>query len=159
MEASKVEVREELIKFKPISNKAKNALRKQRIKDLIERRPYMSRINSLDMAEAAQLSPAGAWAMALRMVQQGEIVKHNLSAKTYAFTLNPPVTVTAPATVNRPAEASKAAEAAPTGPESTTQATLVQYAKDFAWKTGSDSLREFVAYMDGKELELRRLAD
>lgn len=44
----------------------------------------------------------------------------------------------------------------PVTPPPATNSTLTQYAKQFAWETNSDSLREFVVYMDGKELELLR---
>jgi hypothetical protein len=37
--------------------------------------------------------------------------------------------------------------------------TLTDMAKDFAWSHDSDSLREFVAWMDGQELDLRRMID
>lgn len=152
MIASKVEVNPDLIKFKPLSRKKKAALREQRIIELIESRPFMSRIKGEDFAVVTEMSTQNTWNMINRMVKKHKIVKHSLTLRTFAFTVESKSNIVKPA--NPPIEVR--ANTASTGGGT---AQLATYAKEFAWSTNSDSLREFVAYMDGKELDLRRLAD
>lgn len=154
MIASKVEVNPDLIKFKPLSRKKKVELRKSRVIAYIEAKPYMKRITTRELALIAELSPQNTWQLLNRMEKNREIVKHSLTPRTFAYTVPMPVHTVKTAEATQPMEAR--ASTASTGGGT---AQLATYAKDFAWSTNSDSLREFVAYMDGKELDLRRLED
>jgi hypothetical protein len=83
------------------------------------------------------------------MLKKGTIGRVELDKpKTYSYFVNE-------GTITKP-KREPAKEVKPLDTQPPFQ-TLGDYAKQYAWEANSDSLREFVRWMDGKELDLRRM--
>lgn len=97
----------------------------------------------------------------IKAMKRDHLIDIEAIPNTYKYILIP----TDATTVKKPEQKLEPVwKAAPESEQPTTQAsdapmTLSDYARDFAWEKNSDSLREFITFMDGKELDLRRLLD
>lgn len=161
MQASKVILvgeTKEALKFRPLTQKQKRTLREQRIKDLIASKPAFTRIKTKEFGRVTELPDNGVWPVVKSMARQGKIQMVNLSKRTYGFALPGEIHVSKLPGEQQIPDVEAVIEELPAAPGGGTT-TLGAYAKDFAWAANSDSLREFVAWMDGKELDLRRLGE
>lgn len=139
MEASKVSFSKETLRFTKMTRGKKANLRRQNIIDLINSRSYGSPISLTEFAVVTASSQSSAYALIKSMVKKGIITKQVISPRRTSYSVNGEVKVVKPVASIKP-----------------TNKVLGDYAKEFAWDTNSDSLREFVKFMDNKELDLRR---
>lgn len=152
MEVSKLVISPENLRFKPMSTGKRAQLRKENIKALIRSRPAGSKITSAEFQAVTGAKYQTVWAIINRMVKRGEISRTPILGKTKVFcwTVNEDVKVTKPsadeavsADKQDTPERSQSDEYTSIG---RTSSSLLVAAKDFAWETNSDSLREFVQW-------------
>lgn len=146
MEASKLKISPEHLRFKPMPKAKRSALRRENIKALIRSKPAGTVIALADFSAATQSSQASAHSMVKTMIKRGEIIKVYAEghARRYAYVVNEPV-------VKQPAKPKATPQPAEQAPEPTPAAldldALVAKAKDFVWSENSDSLREFIKWV------------
>lgn len=160
MQASKVTITpetQEAIRFRPLSKKQKRKLRQDRIKELIASRKPFTRIMTKEFGAVTDLPDNTVWSIVRGMARRGEIQMINLSKRTYGFALPGDIKVTKLPSQQQVPELEALVSDGP--PPVGNVGSLTGYAKEFAWATNSDSLREFVGWMDGKELQLLRGGD
>jgi hypothetical protein len=150
MEASKVTINPDKLKYEQMTKKQRNELRGRNIIDLIRNTPAGERITLMQFKEASGYRTFQSADGKLKsMIMQGLISRIELDRpKTYTYSINDG-TVLAPK--REPAKEVKPLDAQPPFQ------SLGDYAKQYAWEANSDSLRDFVRWMDGKELDLRRM--
>jgi hypothetical protein len=152
MDASKVTVSPETLRFKKMSPGKRSELRRKNIIELIESKPFGTPITLAEFAAVCSFTDASAHAMLTTMVKKGIISKNPISKAKIAYSVNGEPRVIKPKTEVEPTP-TRQIDMDVVGHEK----TLGDYAKDFAWQHNSDSLREFVKYMDSVELDIRRL--
>lgn len=181
MEVSRLSISPTTMNLTKLSGKKKNHLRRKLIVEYIQSKPAGEIIRMDELRQVAKLSTrANADAFVNRMIRDGVIGRYKADKpRTYYYSVIGTVRTKKLAaqperltidnhehtyldgvcercgllqkTIEQPSERPKEQIA--------TNHLLTDYAKQFVWERNSDSLRDFVAYMDGKELELRRLAD
>lgn len=157
MEASKLVISAENLRFKPMSRGKRSQLRKENIKALIRSRPAGSKITSKDSQAVTGAKYQTAWAMLNAMVKKGEIIRTPMPGKTklYSWVVNEDVKVTKPSVDEAPSADKQDTPERSQPDEHTatdrTPSSLLAAAKDFAWATNSDSLREFVAWYEASK--------
>jgi hypothetical protein len=151
MEASKVTINPDKLKYEQMTEKQRTELRARNIIDLIRNTPAGERITLMQFMKAAGYRTYQSADSKLKsMIRQGLISKTELDhPKTYAYSINDG-TLTAP-------KREPAKEVQHFDDIQPPFQTLGDYAKQFVWEANSDSLRDFVRWMDGKELDLRRM--
>lgn len=151
MEVSKVHLSTTTLSLNRLNKVKKTALRRKLVVEHIQSKPAGEIIRTGEFREVCQFSTdANTHSFIKRMLRDGVIARYKGDKpKTYYYT------VLGSVRVRKPEEKQPETDNAPV----TKNHSLIEYAKQFAWEHNSDSLREFVAYMDGKELELRRLSD
>ena len=138
MEASKLQIDPKHLRFKPMTRAQRSKLRRENIKALIRSKPAGTVLGLADFAAATQSTEASAYSMLKTLIKRGEVIKipddqHN---RRYSYVVNEPVSKRS---IKEPAAApAKAYD----------HAALVAKAKDFAWSNNSDSLREFIKWME-----------
>lgn len=155
MEASKISFTEKTqaqLQSPVISKKKKRDLRRAIMLEEIRRRPVGTMIRTRDLADAAGFTGGNSqntYAFLKRMERDNLITIEKVPKSDKKI-----YTVVADSRTVVP----KVEKPAPEQHEIVTNKdkTLGEYAKEFAWKKNSDSLREFVGFMDGIELDLRR---
>lgn len=165
MEASKVTINPDVIRFQKMDRAKRTKLRRQNIIDLIKSKPYGTPIKLAEFAYVAQCTDASAYALIKTMIKKGIISKDYISRFRITYSVNSEPRTITPA--QKPTAAPQAAleleppVVAETSAEPVTAPTrsLEDYAREFAWEHNSDSLREFIKFMDGKELDMRRQLD
>lgn len=160
MEA-RVKISPETLKYnKTLTAGKRTQLRKQNIIDLINSKPSGTPITNAQFAKVtAHRFANGAGSIVTQMVKDGILARVQTRPDSKA-----PYTYTVIGKVKTKKHKHDYPEAPSTPPASQDTGTvhiksLTEYAVEFAWERNSDSLREFVQWMDGKELNLRRLAD
>jgi hypothetical protein len=149
MDASKLTISPDTLRFQKMSRTRKAKLRRQNVIDLIRSKPYGTPITLAEFAQVAQVTDNGAFGILRYMVRKGMLNKDVINRRHVAYTINGPITVRRPATKTEPAAMPPA--------ETTNYAKAVaEYAKEFYWTSRSDSLHEFLDWLDKRELELRR---
>lgn len=155
MEVSQATISPKTLELNRLNKTKKTNLRRKLVIELIQSKPSGEIIRMAAFQKVGQFSTTpNTNAFINRMLRDGVIARYaGDKPRTYYYAVTGAMRVTKPA--NRAEEAQ--------GAEGTTAVSsnhqLTDYAKQFAWEHNSDSLREFVEYMDGKELELRRLSD
>lgn len=145
MEASKLSISPEHLRFKPMSKGKRSALRRENIKALIRSKPAGTVLGLADFAAATQATEASAYSMLKTLIKRGEIIKipDDLHNRRYSYVVNEPVTKK---------------QAAKEQPLDTrikkgcySLADIEAEAKDFVWSNDTDSLRDFIKHLQGKE--------
>lgn len=150
MEASKVSVSAHYLKFERMGRNKKADLRRRNVLDLIRSKPSGTPITLAEFQEVcAFTTTAGAYGLIKTMLDRGTIVREVEGLNRHSYYI-------AADAVKR--EREKERGTTPQTEIVTPPATnaLTDYAKQFAWEKNSDSLREFIKYMDGIELDIRR---
>jgi hypothetical protein len=160
MDASKVTIAKQTLHNSLLSQKDRIRLRRERVVEYIRSVPAGTPIKPVDIMRHAgiDLSSATRTAFFNSMVRDGIITKEPVFG-THKFTftvVGDAKTIVPPKPKEEPVveEADKPADEVAVRSDTT---TLESLAKEFAWKNNSDSLREFVEWMDGKELEALRV--
>lgn len=154
MEASKLVISAENLRFKPMSRGKRSQLRKENIKALIRSRPAGSKITSADFQAVTGAKYQTIWSMLNSMIRKGEITRTPMPGKTklYSWVVNEDVKVTKPSVDEAPSADKQDTPERSQPDEHTatdkTPSSLLVSAKDFAWETNSDSLREFVQWYE-----------
>ena len=153
MGVSKLTVSQKTYDLNYLGKKKKTNLRRKAIIELIQSKPAGEIIKTGEIQAVGQFTTyANAWSFINRMTRDGVIARYESEKpKSYYYA------VTGAMRITKPGQQSSSETSPVIDPS--TKPTLAEYAKNFAWSHNSDSLRDFVRYMDGKELELRRLAD
>lgn len=159
MEARVVTISPKTYDLSRLNKAKKTALRRKLIVEHIQSKPAGTVISNSEFMRVGQFaSEANTHAFLKRMVRDGVIGRYDGDRPRSHY-----YSVIGAVRVRQSSEpvpaAAKVEEAVPQPAKTVTNVTLTSYAQRFAWERNSDSLREFVAYMDGKELDLRRLAD
>lgn len=141
MEASKLSISPEHLRFKPMSRAKRSALRRENIKALIRSKPAGTVLSLADFAAATQSSEGAVYSMLKTMIKRGAIIKiaDDLHKSKYSYVVNEPVTK-AQAAKEKPLDTRLKKDCM-------TIADLEAKAKDFAWSEDSDSLREFIKWV------------
>lgn len=137
MDASKVTVSPETLRFQKMSKGRKAKLRRQNVIDLIKGKPYGTPITLADFCAVTQLSTGSAYSLIQTMVKHGTISKDKLDGRKYAYRVNGAVWVT-----------KKSQPAHSTSEPIDTAVEAVRLAREFHWQTSSNDLHEFVAWLD-----------
>ncbi|MDE2106077.1 MAG: hypothetical protein KGL39_53130 [Patescibacteria group bacterium] len=132
MDASKVTVSADTLRFQKMDKGRKTKLRRQNIIDLIKSKAYGTPITLAEFGTAAQLTASSAYSLIETMVKNGVISKDKLEGQKYAYRVNGAVWVS-----KKP----ETAQVKPLG-------NAAELARDFYWQTGSDSLHEFVQWLE-----------
>lgn len=155
MEVSQATISAKTLDLNRLNKTKKTNLRRKLVIEYIQSKPSGEIIRMAEIQKAGQFSTTpNTNAFIKRMLRDGIITRYKGDKpRTYYYAVTGAVRIKKPANVaEEPQAASKPATVS-------NNHLLTDYAKQFAWEHNSDSLREFVEYMDGKELELRRLAD
>lgn len=156
MEASKVTISPTTVEWNRLGKKKKTNLRRKLIIEYIQSKPAGTLIKMGEFREVCHFTTdPNTNAFVQRMLRDGVISQYaGEKPRTHYYAVTGAVRLVKPKATPPPPEDE------PTTEEPVrSNHNLTEYAKQFAWERNSDSLREFVAYMDGKELELRRQAD
>lgn len=156
MEASKLTISPERLRFDPMTKGKRAKLRHQNILDLINSKPAGTPISLLDFTRVTGSKDATVHAMLKTMIKWGVIIRvpSEGNNRSYCYTVVGKAVTKAQA---QPAPVDTRGDDEPKRAQATK--TITEYAKEFVWESNSDSLRDFVKWMDGKELDLRRLSD
>lgn len=158
MQASKVTITPETraAAERPLSRADRHNMQREQIMAYIRNKPAGTPINVRKMGERIGLIGNQLIQLPLflqRMVRDRLITMEGEKGTEYrTFTVLTDVKTIPPEPQPEP-------ESVPPPQPPVSNHTLSVYAKEFAWEKDSDSLREFVGWMDGKELDLRRLID
>ena len=137
MDASKVTVSPDTLRFQKMDKGRKAKLRRQNVIDLIKSKPYGTPITLAEFGAAAQLSTGAAHSLIGTMVKHGVISQDTLGSRRYAYRVNGAVWVSKkPLTAQPPQKATGAA------------IEVAQLAKEFYWETASNDLHEFVRWLE-----------
>lgn len=157
-----------LINARPLSRNKRVKLRQQRVMDFIRETPN-GEVRKRDLIEAAGFNPhnereyARGWAIIGTMIRKKMIVASDGSNPKNSYLKQwtiPGDVVTRPDAVPHPAPAEEVEQKAEEVPTETTGKmygiSIEQYApddirekaKEFAWRENSDSLREFIAWLE-----------
>lgn len=158
MEASKVTIDPNTMRSAVMSNKRKRELRTELVKAYIRSVPSGSPITIKELGLAAQFTDkqaASANQFVTRLVLNGVLQRERIPHKNASYWTIPgdAETVDEDHTWNPPARAvAEAALPVETDFDQSHNPTMVEErAKQFAWDKDSDSLREFVAWLQDKE--------
>lgn len=137
MEASKLVISPENLRFKPLPRKRKLELRRENIKAYIKSKPAGTVISFSEFANITSQSEPNVYSMIKTMVKRGEILKIQSEdhGQRYSWVVN------------------DLTEKAIKHPKTTLRydvVTLTQMAKEFAWREDSDSLRKFIKSLEEK---------
>jgi hypothetical protein len=164
MQASKVSINPNFIKFENMSPGKRAQLRRQNIIDLIRSKAAGTFIPMSEFQAVTQHKKAsGAWSLIQGMIKAKIISRVPIDGtyNKYSYVVNEDVktiksAVTSAAPTEMPSSMTASTSRTRTTVE-TPQKSLTSYAREFAWESNSDSLRDFIKWMDGKELDLRRM--
>lgn len=156
MQASKLTIDPDKLRFEKMTHAKRSKLRRQNVIDLINSKPYGTPITMREFVDVTQTTSVQG--LLKTMIKKGVITKQPITHRKIAYSVNG-----APKTIKPPVEL-VVATPPPAEHQGTTnrlgRGTVYQsvqdYAKDFYWETSSTDLREFIKWMDHKELELRR---
>lgn len=139
MEASKLQISPEHLRFKPMTRAKRSALRRENIKSLIRSKPAGTTISLAEFAAATQSTDGAVFSMLKTLAKRGEIIKiaDDQHKSKYSYVVNEPV-------IKQAAKPKPAAAPQQPGYD---HAALVDKAKDFVWSKNSDSLRDFIEWM------------
>lgn len=155
MEVSQATISPKTLELNRLSKVKKTNLRRKLIVEYILSKPSGELIRMAAFQHVGQFSTTpNANAFVNRMLRDGIIARFaGDKPRTYYYA------VTGAVRLKKPADKAVEAQDSENPVTVSSNHQLTDYAKQFAWERNSDSLREFVEYMDGKELELRRLSD
>lgn len=155
MEVSQATISPKTLDLNRLNRAKKTNLRRKLIIEYIQSKPSGQIIRMAEIQRVGQFTTTPNTNMFInRMMRDGIIARYKGDKpRTYYYA------VTGAIRVKKLADAPVEAQDDNKMPTVGTNHQLTDYAKQFAWERNSDSLREFVEYMDGKELKLRRLAD
>lgn len=155
MEVSQATITPKTLELNRLNKTKKTNLRRKLVIEYIQSKPSGEIIRMAAFQREGQFSTTpNTNAFINRMLRDGIITRYKGDKpRTYYYA------VTGAVRVKKPANQAEEAQGAEKPATVSSNHLLTDYAKQFAWERNSDSLREFVEYMDGKELELRRLAD
>ncbi len=151
VQATNVKISEQTLFKNKMTGKRKTALRRKLVLELIESKPAGTPITMREFKAVGYFSTeANTHSFVQRMIRDGIVARYDTEKPrkhTYA-SLGKIKTI----------------KPTPEGDVVTQQPkdkvlSLTAYAKQFSWENNTDSLRGFVQWMDGKELEIRRSAD
>lgn len=96
MEASKVTISDRtLLQAPTLRGGRKRELRIKVLKDYIQTRPYGERITTRDIQKLLHFGTAGnAWQFMEKILKKGVVLKHEITPRTFFYTVNEPVTTT-----------------------------------------------------------------
>lgn len=155
MDASKLTIDPDKLRFQKMSHKKRSELRRKNMLDLINSKPAGTALSLQEFEAVTRTSSANVHAVIQHMVKEGVVTKTLVEGtkNRYCYSVVAAVTVKAPKEVPQPAITETTAAATEQFPAM----TLGDYARDYAWESNDDSLRGFVKWMDGKELDVRRM--
>lgn len=139
MEASKLTINPETLRFQKMPRDQKATLRKRNIIDYIQSKPYNTPIAMTELATVASCTVGNVSLIVRHLEKRGIITRTALGRQQTAYAVNgEPKTVTPskPRVVAVPDHL----------PQAPTFGDVEALARDFAWQTNSDSLREFIAW-------------
>jgi hypothetical protein len=155
MEASKLTINPDHLRFQPLPAAKKTELRRKNILDLIRNTPNGTKLRLVDFQKAgAYKTTASAWGMVSTLLKHGTIVREREGLSGYSYY----VAADAVKKQLKPAAAAPADQAAEQPKfsftttkvgefEQAAQGYINQLAKQYAWEYNSDSLREFVKWL------------
>lgn len=141
MNASKVTIDPQKLRFDKMSNAKRTQLRKQNMLDLIKSKPFGTPITLDEFAAVGAFTTPSAHNLLKHMIKEG-IISKDKSGNKVCYSVNGTPRITRPAEITHVLPIK----------------TLEAYARDFAWEHHSDSLREFIKHMETIELDIRRKA-
>jgi len=94
MEASKVTLSPGITEYKPLKAGKKRKLREQKVKDLIQSKPYAAYISGKQFGKELGIGQVTAAKFIRHMVDEGSITRHQVGLKRYFYTVNGPLKVT-----------------------------------------------------------------
>jgi DNA-binding MarR family transcriptional regulator len=155
MEVSQATISPKTLDLNRLSKTKKTNLRRKLVIEYIQSKPSGEIIRMAEIQRVGQFTTTPNTNMFVnRMLRDGIITRYKGDKpRTYYYA------VTGAVRVKKPANQAEEAQGADKPATVSNNHQLTDYAKQFAWERNSDSLREFVEYMDGKELQLRRLSD
>ena len=141
MEASKLSISPEHLRFKPMTRAKRSELRRQNIKALIRSKPAGTVLSLADFAAATQSSEGAVFSMLKTLTKRGEIIKiaDDVHNRKYSYVVNEPVSKK---------QAAKEKPLDTRQKDCLTMDDLQARAKDFAWSENSDSLRDFIKWIE-----------
>ena len=135
MEASKLTISPEHIRFKTLTPAKRAELRRENIKALVRSKPAGTIIMLPEFAMVTAGKPGTVHAMLKTMLKKGVITRQtddNFKAR-FSYTVNEDVKVKKP-------------RAEPVAKKQDTS-EIVEKAKEFVWEQNSDSLRDFIKWL------------
>lgn len=166
MEASKISVNPELLKFRPLTLMQQRKIREQRIIELIRSKPAGTKIKLRDFAAVIEMTPDSTARLIHKMIERKKLSQFPATGqarKSYTVLADVKVQKAGPPAAVLPDSRDMKAEnfklrfppvveriPTPQPRPTTPPNTLVQDAKEFSWQFNSDSLREFVAWAQSK---------
>lgn len=149
MEASKVSLSADTLQSSSLKHGDKMRLRLQALTDYIQSRPYMAKITYRDLMHVLQVNyQADARKVVLRAEKEGLITRHELGIRKFAYTVNGVVT-----TKKLDAPKPKKDKSVTGTPPREPSGNIEELARNFAWDQNSDSLREFIKWLQGTKLK------
>lgn len=155
MDASKITITEETRQAlaRPMSEKKRHKLQVEAAKAYVRSQPTGTIIPMYKIAAAAGIKKGTAHWFCQRLIKEKALVWHKASHEqsgSWSVYEDMIVKSTPPKSVPKPEEQLPTPPpAAPTGPTAGKD-LLLNYAKEFAWVNNSDSLREFIKWMEGR---------
>src|SRR5437764_15310586 len=92
MDATKLTVSPDTLRFQPMARGKKTKLRRQNIIDLIQSKPSGTPIGLQEFAVVTQTTPSNAWRLVRTMIKRGAISQDRISERRAAYRVNGPVT-------------------------------------------------------------------
>lgn len=145
MEASKLTIDPNHLRFDKMTNGKRSKLRKENIKSLIRSKPAGTLIMVSEFQAVTMSSNPSTSVMLKNMVKRGEITRHQDDhfKSRYSWAVNEDVKVRVP----------KAPKAVAPSVGFDTE-TIVEKAKSYVWQQDDDSLRGFIKWLEGGEKNL-----
>lgn len=152
MQASKVHLSAETLQAmnRPMTSDQRYALRRQRAIDFIKSKPTGTKLSIGDICRAAGVYPSSSQNFFMnKMKADGTLTQHkNLDDLFGSWTVNEDVKTSLMPSLSSDFKAPRSLTLDPPPQEK----DIVGLAKDYYWQTSSDSLREFIKWLDTKEL-------
>lgn len=152
MDASKLTIDPEKLRFQKMMPGKRAQLRRKNMIDLINSKPAGTPLRLEEFEAVTRTSSANVHSVIQNMVKDGVITKTLVEGtkNRYCYSVVSNVKVKQPKLPAVPITETAPVQQFPAQ-------TIEDYAREYSWEANNDSLRGFVKWMDGKELDIRRL--